>query len=67
VVELTADNFDTITSEGDWIVEFYAPWCIHCQRLAPHLEKAAAQLAGTRGAFVGRVPLPSPPPSSPLV
>lgn len=47
VIELTADNFDQFTSEGDWIVEFYAPWCIHCQRMVPHLEKASNQIAGT--------------------
>jgi thiol-disulfide isomerase/thioredoxin len=44
VVDLNADNFDSITSEGDWLVEFMAEWCTHCQKLAPSLEKAAKQL-----------------------
>ena len=54
VVELTADNFDAMTAEGDWLVEFYAPWCSHCNALKPDLEKAARQLAA-EGAGASRV------------
>ena len=49
VIDLTPDNFDkkVINSDSIWIVEFYAPWCGHCQQLKPDYEKAAAALKVT--------------------
>ncbi|XP_013916569.1 PREDICTED: protein disulfide-isomerase A6-like, partial [Thamnophis sirtalis] len=48
VVELTPTNFnrEVIQSDSLWLVEFYAPWCGHCQRLTPEWKKAATALKG---------------------
>jgi len=48
VVELTASNFEQKVVKGDgiWLVEFYAPWCGHCQSLTPEWKKASLALQG---------------------
>ncbi|KAG2643798.1 hypothetical protein PVAP13_2KG348217 [Panicum virgatum] len=47
-VELNSRNFDelVVKSKDLWIVEFYAPWCGHCKKLAPEWKKAAKKLKG---------------------
>jgi len=45
-VVLTDSNFrDKVINGGaPWLVEFYAPWCGHCQRLEPEWKAAAGQI-----------------------
>ncbi|CAM0951636.1 unnamed protein product [Alopecurus aequalis] len=47
-VELNSSNFDelVIKSKDLWIVEFFAPWCGHCKKLAPEWKRAAKNLKG---------------------
>lgn len=48
VVILTGENFDdqVLGSKDIWFVEFYAPWCGHCQKLEPEWNEAATKLKG---------------------
>ncbi|OHX00135.1 protein disulfide-isomerase [Colletotrichum incanum] len=48
VLQVDAKNYDNLIAKSNYtsIVEFYAPWCGHCQNLKPAYEKAAKNLNG---------------------
>ena len=45
---LTEQNFDAnvLRSRGRVLVEFFATWCPHCQRMQPLVDDVAAQTTG---------------------
>ncbi|XP_043916149.1 protein disulfide-isomerase A6-like [Protopterus annectens] len=46
VIELTDATFNQHVLDSDeiWMVEFYAPWCEHCQKLAPEWAATATDV-----------------------
>ncbi|CAF3199929.1 unnamed protein product [Rotaria socialis] len=48
VIQLDPTNFERLVLQGSdiWFVEFYAPWCGHCQSLTPEWKRAATALKG---------------------
>lgn len=53
VIILSNSNFSkTINGAEAVLVEFYAPWCVHCQAFAPQFEKAAEELKTLNPAVV---------------
>jgi protein disulfide-isomerase len=46
--DLTAETFQKLvtTTRDPWFVKFYAPWCHHCQAMAPNWLEMAREMKG---------------------
>lgn len=56
VVALTTETFDKFIDDNAFtVVEFFAPWCGHCKRLAPEYEAAAKILREEDGIKLAHV------------
>ncbi|XP_017061605.1 thioredoxin domain-containing protein 5 homolog [Drosophila ficusphila] len=55
VVDLTEETFAKHVSSGNHFVKFFAPWCSHCQRLAPTWEELAKELVKEPSVAVSKI------------
>ncbi|KAI9784066.1 MAG: hypothetical protein M1835_003657 [Candelina submexicana] len=47
-IPLTAESFQKLvtTTQDPWFVEFFVPWCHHCQALAPNWSEMSKEMQG---------------------
>ncbi|KAK7392261.1 hypothetical protein VNO78_20693 [Psophocarpus tetragonolobus] len=56
VVVLSEDNFEKeVGQDRGALVEFYAPWCGHCKKLAPEYEKLGSSFKKAKSILIGKV------------
>jgi len=55
LAKLTVDTFDAHVGQGVHFIKFFAPWCGHCQRMAPAWDQLAKALEDDDHVSIGRV------------
>lgn len=47
-MNMNSEQFENQVRHGSEpvLVEFWAPWCVYCRRIAPAMDKVAGQYAG---------------------
>eukprot|EP01018_Ginkgo_biloba_P028381 Gb_00896 [translate_table: standard] len=56
VVALSSDNFENeVGKDKGALVEFYAPWCGHCKKLAPEYETLGASFKKAKSVLIAKV------------
>jgi protein disulfide isomerase len=57
VYKIVGKSFNSIVNDPtkDVLVEFYAPWCGHCQALAPKYENLAEKLKGYKNLVIAKM------------
>ena len=56
VTELTSKNYKKSVTDGrNWLIEFYAPWCSWCKKLAPEWKLLGQSVKGSKEVAAGKV------------
>jgi len=55
LINLTDDTFDEHVAQGSHFVKFFAPWCSHCQTLAPTWHELAESLKDNKDVSVAKI------------
>ena len=46
IISLNEANFESVTSKGTVLIDFYADWCAPCKRMMPKVMEVAEHLKG---------------------